>query len=79
MIDTQEIVVYGTESCAPCKTAKQFLDRKGIPYVYKDVDKDPEALNQMLYHSDNRYDPPVVVTPKGVMVSFSIQRLVEIL
>jgi glutaredoxin len=79
MTETEDIVIFGAETCAPCKQVKMYLDRKGLPYTYKDVDNDPEALREMLYYSDNRVTKPVVKTSKGVMVGFSMPRLVELL
>ncbi len=79
MTETEEIIIWGAETCAPCKQVKNYLDRKGIPYVYKDVDNDPEALKEMLYYSDNRIIKPVVKAKNGVMVGFSMPRLMEIL
>lgn len=33
-------IVYSKEGCSQCTTAKQMLDYKGIPYVYKSIPED---------------------------------------
>lgn len=41
------VVVYGAEWCGACHDAARYLRRKGIPYVEKDVEKDPAAQREM--------------------------------
>jgi glutaredoxin len=41
------VVIYGAEWCGACHEAARYLRRKGIPYVDKDVEKDPEAAREM--------------------------------
>jgi glutaredoxin len=41
------VVVYGAEWCGACHDAARYLRRKGIPYVEKDVEKDPDAQREM--------------------------------
>ncbi len=46
--DTRTVVViYGAEWCGACHEAARYLRRKGIPYVDKDVEKDPAAAREM--------------------------------
>lgn len=40
------IIVYTTQQCPYCKSAKQLLDHKG--YAYKEVDVSDPALREML-------------------------------
>ena len=37
-------VIYSRPSCAPCKTLRLFLDRKGHKYEVKDVDEHREEV-----------------------------------
>lgn len=79
---TQElhITIYGSKTCAPCSMVKRYLDGKNIPYTYKDVELDPEALKEMLYHSDNQMIKPVIVVKdKGTIVGGNIPRLAELI
>ena len=47
-INTEENVIFGKASCPYCVLAKQNFDIKGVPYVYRDVVKEPRALYEML-------------------------------
>lgn len=39
-----QITVYSTPTCFPCRAAKRRLDREGIPYASVDLTEDAEAL-----------------------------------
>lgn len=41
------VVIYGAEWCGACHEAAKYLRNKGIPYVDKDVEKDPDAAREM--------------------------------
>jgi glutaredoxin len=41
------VVIYGAEWCGACHEAAKYLRSKGIPYVDKDVEKDPGAAKEM--------------------------------
>jgi glutaredoxin len=41
------VVIYGAEWCGACHEAARYLRSKGIPYVDKDVEKDPDAAREM--------------------------------
>ena len=41
------VVIYGAEWCGACHEAARYLRSKGIPYVDKDVEKDPAAAREM--------------------------------
>jgi glutaredoxin len=41
------IIIYGAEWCGACHEAASYLKRKGIPFVEKDVEKDPGAAREM--------------------------------
>jgi glutaredoxin len=41
------VIIYGAEWCGACHEAARYLRSKGIPYVDKDVEKDPEAAREM--------------------------------
>jgi glutaredoxin len=41
------VVIYGAEWCGACHQAAKYLRSKGIPYVDKDVEKDPAAAREM--------------------------------
>ncbi len=41
------VIIYGAEWCGPCHQAASYLKRKGIPFVEKDIEKDPQAAREM--------------------------------
>jgi len=69
------VVVYGAEWCGACHDAARYLRRKGIPYVEKDVEKDPAASREMqakLARNGLRGGSIPVIDVRGkVMVGFN--------
>ncbi|MGE3796001.1 MAG: glutaredoxin family protein [Dehalococcoidia bacterium] len=41
-------VIYTQPHCAPCKQVEQFLEEHAVPFVTRDVTKDPVALNELV-------------------------------
>lgn len=41
------VIIYGAEWCGPCHQAAAYLKQRGIPYVEKDIEKDPSAQKEM--------------------------------
>ncbi len=41
------VIIYGASWCGACHEAAAYLRKKGIPYVEKDVEKDPGANDEM--------------------------------
>lgn len=41
------VVLYGTSWCGACRTARQYFIAKNIPFVDKDVEKDPAAASEL--------------------------------
>jgi glutaredoxin len=41
------VIIYGAEWCGPCHQAAAYLKRKGIPFIEKDIEKDPQAAREM--------------------------------
>jgi glutaredoxin 3 len=56
MSDT-DIIVYGAPWCAFCHTAMHYFDQLKVKYVYKDVEKDPEAGLEAITKSQQRGIP----------------------
>lgn len=40
-------VIYGAEWCGPCHQAEDYLRKKGIQVVKKDIEEDPSAAQEM--------------------------------
>lgn len=41
------VIIYGASWCGPCHQAAAYLRQKNIPYVLKDIEKDPGAAKEM--------------------------------
>lgn len=41
------VVIYGAEWCGACHDAARYLRHRGIPYIDKDIEKDPAAAREM--------------------------------
>jgi glutaredoxin len=41
------VIIYGAEWCSACHDAARYLRRKGVAYVEKDIEKEPEAAREM--------------------------------
>jgi len=38
------VVIYGADWCEPCHAAATYMKMRGIPFVSRDVERDPLAL-----------------------------------
>ncbi len=69
------VIIYGAEWCGACHEAAAYLRRKGIPFVEKDIEKDPQAAHEMqskLKMNGIRSGSIPVIDVRGkVMVGFS--------
>lgn len=68
------VIIYGADWCSACHEAARYLRHKGIAYVEKDIEKDPEAAHEMqskLAKSGLRAGSIPVIDVRGkVMVGF---------
>jgi glutaredoxin len=73
------VILYGASWCGACHQAEQYLRRKGIPYIEKDVDKDPAAAREMQQKLAKNGLPagsiPVIDVRGKVMVGFDPQAI----
>jgi glutaredoxin len=81
--NTTEVIVYSAEWCGYCKKAMAWLGKKGIPFVEKDVEKDPGAdreLKQKLKAAGMRAGGVPVIDVRGkLVVGFDRGRLQALL
>jgi len=57
--------IYGGTSCSSCETAKNILGTKGIPFSYKNVDEDIEALELVI---NNKFRSLPMITLDGELI-----------
>jgi glutaredoxin len=61
------IVVYGKTTCAYCDRAKDLLDEKGIPYEFKNIEEEWQALEEMrILTGGARTVPQILVDKKPI-------------
>ncbi len=60
-----------------CDRTEEFLSTRGIPFVQKDVIKDPQAMEELI--KIGVMTTPVTVIDGEVVVGFDQQRLDELL
>jgi mycoredoxin len=59
------IVVYGTAWCGDCRRAKKLLERRGIDYVWIDVEEQKGASDEMLRLNGGDRRVPTLLFPDG--------------
>ncbi len=78
-----EVVVYKTDWCGVCKQLTAYLDRKGVKYVAKDIEKDAAAASELRAKAEKKGvktgSVPVVDVRGELMVGFDRARLEKLL
>jgi glutaredoxin len=73
------VIIYGAEWCGACHDAARYLKKKGIPFIEKDVEKDPGAEREMerkLAQNGLRGGSIPIIDVRGkVMVGFSAEAI----
>jgi mycoredoxin len=70
------VTVYGTRWCAATQAARRLLDRKGIPYVFKDIEADPAAARQVRWWTGGYESHPTIKIGGDVLVEPSNSELI---
>ena len=75
----ESVIVYKTTWCCVCKKVMAFLDREGVPYVARDIEKDVGAAAELKAKSDaagvRTGSVPVIDVRGELMVGFDRARL----
>lgn len=66
--DTAKIIIYSTTWCAFCKTEEQYLTKKGIAYIKKDVEEDKEAYEELMQKNGGAFQGVPVTDIAGSLV-----------
>lgn len=53
-----DVIIYRTSWCGYCKKAAAYLKAKGVKFVEKDIEKDPNARQDMLNRAQKAGVPP---------------------
>lgn len=71
----KKVVAYVTQTCPHCKTAKDFLKSKHIPFEEKDVNADPQALKE--FQMLKLTGVPAFLVGDELMVGFNPDQLLS--
>ncbi len=66
----KKVVIYSTPTCPYCKRAKDYLSRKGIPFVDRNVAVDRDAAKEMIQKS-GQMGVPVITIDDEIVVGFN--------
>lgn len=68
------VIVYTTPTCSWCKTAKAFLQERGVAFEEIDVTQDQVGLQEMLEKSE-QMGVPVIDINGTIIVGFNQLRI----
>lgn len=69
------IEVYGTNWCAATQMVRRYLDRSGIPYIYHNMDVDPQAARQVEWWTGGFRSHPTIQIGGNILVEPSMDEL----
>ena len=67
-VDSNKIIMYGTNWCSDCYRARRILDERDIEYVDIDIDKYAEARALVMHINDGKARVPTLVFPDGSLL-----------
>lgn len=73
----KEVIVYTSNTCPHCITAKEYLTEKGIVFTEKNIQTDPSARKELM--EKGIMAVPVVVIDGETIVGFDKNRVDELL
>ena len=62
------VVVHGTRWCAATQFVRRFLDRNDVPHTFRDLDRDPEAADQVRFWTGGYLSHPTVQISSDILV-----------
>jgi glutaredoxin-like protein len=58
-------IVHGASWCPDARRSKRFLDRLGVDYVWKDIDRDEQAAAFVRQINNGQIIVPTILFPDG--------------
>ena len=58
--DRTQVTVYGADWCGPTKATRGYLDERGVPYTYVNVDEDRRAAEWVKSRNDGQELKPTL-------------------
>ena len=69
----KKVVVYSSDTCPYCVSAKEYLKENNIEFVEKNVSKDPQARNELI--EKKQMGVPVIMVDEEMIVGFDKNKL----
>ena len=73
------VILYGASWCGACKQAANFMTKRGVSFVEKDIEKEADARNEMLQKAQaqgvSTNGIPVLDVHGTLMAGFDEERL----
>lgn len=73
-----KVVVFSTPTCPHCRSAKRYLDKKGVQYTDVDVSRDRRAARDMVRRSGQQGVPQILIDGK-LVVGFNRRKIDRLL
>jgi glutaredoxin len=64
------VTIFGKDTCPYTQAARDDYQRRGVPFEYINVKKNPSELPRMLGYSNGRRAVPVIVDGDQVTIGF---------
>jgi glutaredoxin 3 len=68
-MQTKQVIIYTADWCAFCHAAKEYLDKKGITYEARDVEKNQQFMEESVKKSGQMGIPVLDIDGK-IIVGF---------
>jgi len=82
-VATSDVIIYGASWCGACKQAARFFTQKGVPFIEKDIEKEPGARSEMMAKAKSqgvRTGGIPVIDVRGTLLGgFNAQRIEQLL
>jgi mycoredoxin len=69
------VTVYGTTWCAATQMTRRYLDRLGISYRFRDLERDPEAASRVAWWTGGNLSHPTLQIGGDILVEPSMEEL----
>lgn len=71
---THAVIVYSADWCAFCHAVKDYLDKLGVPYTEKNIEKDPAFAKESVDKS-GQMGIPVIDIDGEIIIGFDRPRI----
>lgn len=62
------VILYSTSWCGYCKMTAKYLHDKGVEFVEKDIEADPDAQKELMEKIDNDFRGVPVTDVNGTLI-----------